>query len=163
MFIANGLLLLQFISYASGVPPLVRVGAIFSNHPGMYNSEMAFRYAIHRLNMDKSLLPETTVDYYIEYVNRFDSFETVQKVCKLIRVGVQAIFSPTDSVLATHINSVCDALDIPNIGRSAHDFSINVYPSQKYVNYAFNDVIQYLNWTRFGILHEKENGRSPML
>jgi len=45
----------------------------------MYNSELAFRYAIHRLNMDKSLLPETTVDYYVEYVNRFDSFETVQK------------------------------------------------------------------------------------
>ncbi|KRK04919.1 glutamate receptor ionotropic, kainate 1 isoform X5 [Drosophila yakuba] len=158
MFIASGLLLLQFISYASGVPPLVRIGAIFSNQPGKYNSEMAFRYAIHKLNMDKSILPETTVDYYIEYVNRFDSFETVQKVCKLIRVGVQAIFSPTDSVLATHINSICDALDIPNIGRSAHDFSINVYPSQEYVNYAFNDVIQYLNWTRFGILHEKENG-----
>ncbi|XP_043657335.1 glutamate receptor ionotropic, kainate 2 isoform X1 [Drosophila teissieri] len=158
MFIASGLLLLQFISYALGVPPVVRIGAIFSNQPGKYNSEMAFRYAIHRLNMDKSLLPETTVDYYIEYVNRFDSFETVQKVCKLIRVGVQAIFSPTDSVLATHINSICDALDIPSIGRSAHDFSINVYPSQQYVNYAFNDVIQYLNWTRFGILHEKENG-----
>ncbi|KMZ07266.1 uncharacterized protein Dsimw501_GD24375 [Drosophila simulans] len=158
MFIASGLLLLQFLSYALGVPPLVRVGAIFSNQPGMYNSELAFRYAIHRLNMDKSLLPETTVDYYVEYVNRFDSFETVQKVCKLIQVGVQAVFSPTDSVLATHINSICDALDIPNIGRSAHDFSINVYPSKQYVNYAFNDVIQYLNWTRFGILHEKENG-----
>lgn len=79
-------------------------------------------------------------------------------MCKLIRVGVQAVFSPTDSVLATHINSICDALDIPNIGRSAHDFSINVYPSKQLVNYAFNDVIQYLNWTRFGILHEKENG-----
>jgi len=63
-------------------------------------------------------LPETTVEYYIEYVNRLDSFETVQKgklipkfknelivlnrirtlVCKLVHVGVQAIFSPTDSL-----------------------------------------------------------------
>ncbi|XP_070074168.1 glutamate receptor ionotropic, kainate 2 isoform X3 [Drosophila takahashii] len=156
--LASGLLLLQFISYALGVPPLVRVGAIFSNQPGKYNSELAFRYAVHRLNLDKSLLPETTVEYYIEYVNRLDSFETVQKVCKLVGVGVQAVFSPTDSVLATHINSICDALDIPNIGRSAHDFSINVYPSQKYVNQAFNDVIHYLNWTRFGILQETEYG-----
>jgi len=125
-------------------------------------------------------LPETTVEYYIEYVNRLDSFETVQKgklipkfknelivlnrirtlVCKLVHVGVQAIFSPTDSVLATHINSICDALDIPSIGRSAHDFAINVYPSQQYVNQAFNDVIHYLNWTRFGILHEKDYGKS---
>nr|XP_036674145.1 glutamate receptor ionotropic, kainate 2 isoform X2 [Drosophila suzukii] len=156
--ITSGLLLLPFISYTLGVPPLVRVGAIFSNQPGKYNSELAFRYAIHRLNLDKSLLPETTVEYYIEYVNRLDSFETVQKVCKLVHVGVQAIFSPTDSVLATHINSICDALDIPSIGRSAHDFAINVYPSQQYVNQAFNDVIHYLNWTRFGILHEKDYG-----
>ncbi|KAH8342593.1 hypothetical protein KR084_011375, partial [Drosophila pseudotakahashii] len=155
---ASGLMILQFISYALGVPPLVRVGAIFSNRPGKYNSELAFRYAVHRLNLDKSLLPETTVEYYIEYVNRLDSFETVQKVCKLVGVGVQAVFSPTDSALATHINSICDALDIPNIGRSAHDFSINVYPSQQYVNQAFNDVIHYLNWTRFGILQEKEYG-----
>lgn len=80
-------------------------------------------------------------------------------VCNLLRVGVQAVFSPTDSVLATHINSICDALDIPNIGRSAHDFSINVYPSKEYVNQAFIDVIRYLNWTRFGILHEREYGK----
>ncbi|XP_041674486.1 glutamate receptor ionotropic, kainate 2 isoform X1 [Drosophila eugracilis] len=156
--IANGLQLLQVISYASGVPPLVRIGAIFSNHAEKYTSEMAFKYAIHRLNMDQSLLPETTMDYYIEHVNRFDSFETVQKVCKLINVGVQAVFSPTDTILATHINSVCDALDIPSIGRSVHDFSLNVFPSQQYVNQAFNDVIHYLNWTRFGILHEKKHG-----
>ncbi|XP_044316565.1 glutamate receptor ionotropic, kainate 2 isoform X1 [Drosophila rhopaloa] len=156
--IASGLLLLQLISFALGVPPLVRVGAIFSNQNGKHNSELAFRYAIHKLNLDKSLLPETTVEYYIEYVNRFDSFETVQKVCKLVHVGVQAVFSPTDAALATHINSICDALDIPSIGRSAHDFSINVYPSQQYVNQAFIDVIHYLNWTRFGILHEKNFG-----
>ncbi|KAH8292604.1 hypothetical protein KR054_005529, partial [Drosophila jambulina] len=133
-------------------------GAIFPKQPIKYNSELAFRYAIHRLNADKSLLPETTVDYDVEYVSHHNSFETVRKVCDLLRVGVQAVFSPTDSVLAAHIHSICDALDIPNIGRSAHDFSINVYPSKEYVNQAFIDVIRYLNWTRFGILHEREYG-----
>ncbi|KAH8252383.1 hypothetical protein KR038_000242, partial [Drosophila bunnanda] len=133
-------------------------GAIFPKQPIKYNSELAFRYAIHRLNDDKSLLPETIVEYDVEYVSHHDSFETVRKVCSLLKAGVQAIFSPADFVSAAHIQSICDALDIPNIGRSAHEFSINVYPSKEYVNQAFIDVIRYLNWTRFGILHEKEYG-----
>ncbi|KAH8272441.1 hypothetical protein KR044_002068, partial [Drosophila immigrans] len=81
-------------------------------------------------------------------------------VCDLIQIGVQAIFSPSNSALATHINSICEDLDIPDIGigRSTQDFSINVHPSQQYVNYAFIDVIRYLNWTRFGILYERDHG-----
>ncbi|XP_041632629.1 glutamate receptor ionotropic, kainate 2 isoform X1 [Drosophila kikkawai] len=158
LLISKSLLLFRLIYCASSIPPVIRVGAIFPKQPVKYNSELAFRYAIHRLNDDKSLLPETIVDYEVEYVSHLDSFETVRKVCNLLRVGVQAVFSPTDSVLAAHIHSICDALDIPNIGRSAHDFSINVYPSKKYVNQAFIDVIRYLNWTRFGILHEREYG-----
>lgn len=82
-------------------------------------------------------------------------------MCNLIEGGVQAIFSSSDSVLATHINSICDDLDIPDIGigRSNQDFSINVHPSQQDVNRAFIDVIKYLNWTKFGILYEKDYGR----
>lgn len=86
-------------------------------------------------------------------------------VCNLVEGGVQAIFSSSDCVLATHINSICDDLDIPDIGigRSKQDFSINVHPSQKDVNRAFIDVIQYLNWTKFGILYEKDHGKSLQL
>ncbi|XP_020809879.1 glutamate receptor ionotropic, kainate 1 isoform X2 [Drosophila serrata] len=151
--IVRSLLLLRLFTCASSIPAVIRVGAIFPKQPIKYNSELAFRYAIHRLNNDKSLLPETIVDYDVEYVSQHNSFETARK-----GAGVQAVFSPADSVLAAHINSICDALDIPNIGRSAHDFSINVYPSKEYVNQAFIDVIRYLNWTRFGILHEREYG-----
>jgi len=63
--------------------------------------------------------------------------------------------------LATHINSICDVLDIPGIGigRSTQYFSINVHPSQQHVNRAFVDVIRYLNWTKFGILYEKDHGK----
>ncbi|EDW79998.2 uncharacterized protein Dwil_GK12298 [Drosophila willistoni] len=140
-------------------PPVIRVGALFPKAHGKESySELVFRYAVHRLNRDKSLLPETTLIYDIEYVSQYDSFQTVQKVCSLVRTGVQALFSPTDYVLSTHINSICDALDIPDIGRSPQDFSINVHPSQQYVNHAFVDVIRYLNWTKFGILYEKEYG-----
>ncbi|XP_060661306.1 glutamate receptor ionotropic, kainate 2 isoform X1 [Drosophila nasuta] len=141
--------------------PVIKVGAIFPqeaeqnfNYP-----EMVFQYAVHKLNLDKSLLPNTQVVHHTQYITN-DSFQAVQKVCNLIHIGVQAIFSPSNSALAAHINSICAELDIPDIGtgRSTQEFSINVHPSKQYVNYAFIDVIQYLNWTRFGILYEKNYG-----
>ncbi|KAH8376031.1 hypothetical protein KR093_005603, partial [Drosophila rubida] len=122
-------------------------------------AEMVFQYAVHKLNLDKSILPDTHVVHHTRYLTN-DTFHAVQKVCNLIQIGVQAIFSPSNSAMATHINSICEDLDIPDIGisRSTRDFSINVHPSQQYVNYAFIDVIRYLNWTKFGILYEKDHG-----
>ncbi|XP_017853493.1 glutamate receptor ionotropic, kainate 2 isoform X2 [Drosophila busckii] len=139
----------------------IRVGALFPKHSGSHISypELAFQYAVHKLNQDKSLLTDASLVPYIQYIDK-DSFKAVRKVCSLVEGGVQAIFSPTDSHLATHINSICDDLDIPDIGvgRSNQDFSVNIHPSQEYVNRAFLDVIHYLNWTRFGILYEKDYG-----
>ena len=85
-------------------------------------------------------------------------------------MGVQAIFGPSDPTLGTHIHSICDALDIPYLEtridiissslnqQSPREFSINLHPSYDYVNLAFQDVIRYLNWTRIGVLFEKDYG-----
>ncbi|XP_023163443.1 glutamate receptor ionotropic, kainate 1 isoform X2 [Drosophila hydei] len=150
---------LNLIGYVTS-NSIIKVGALFpkvSKHRS--DPEVAFQYAVYRVNHDKSLLPDTNLQHHIQYIGH-DSFQAVQKVCNLIEGGVQAVFTPTDSLLATHINSICDDLDIPDIGigRSAQEFSVNVHPSQQYINQAFLDVIRYLNWTRFGILYEKDHG-----
>lgn len=36
--------------------------------------ELAFKYAIYRINKDRSLVPNTTFVYDIQYVNKDDSF-----------------------------------------------------------------------------------------
>ncbi|XP_030379400.1 glutamate receptor ionotropic, kainate 2 [Scaptodrosophila lebanonensis] len=156
-------LLLTSLAQVESAPPVIKIGALFPKHGAQQSyAELAFKYAVYRINRDKSLLPDTTLIYDIQYVSKYDSFDAVQKVCSQVERGVQAIFSPTDSVLATHINSICDALDIPDIERRSdtktQEFSINVHPSQQYVNHAFIDVIRYLNWTKFGILYEKDYG-----
>ncbi|XP_032294105.1 glutamate receptor ionotropic, kainate 2 isoform X2 [Drosophila virilis] len=151
---------LNLLAYVVSSTSVIKVGALFPKLSKQQSDpEVAFQYAVHRLNHDKSVLPDTDLVHHIQYIAK-DSFEAVQKVCNLIEGGVQAIFSPTDSFLATHINSICDDLDIPDIGisRSAQKFSINVHPSQQHINRAFIDVIRYLNWTRFGILYEKDHG-----
>lgn len=40
---------------------------------------------------------------------------TLPAVCELVEEGVQAIFGPSDHVLGMHIDSICDALDIPHL------------------------------------------------
>lgn len=40
---------------------------------------MAFKYAVYRINKDKTILPKTTLVYDIQYVPRDDSFRTSKK------------------------------------------------------------------------------------
>ena len=85
-------------------------------------------------------------------------------VCSQIKMGVQAIFGPSDTILATHIHSICDALDIPHIESrldlysGIKEFSINLYPSQSILNQAYKDIMKYLNWTKVAILYEFDYG-----
>lgn len=55
------------------------LGAIFTDDQKDSPSELAFKYAIYRINKDKSLLPNTTLVYDIQYVPKDDSFRTSKK------------------------------------------------------------------------------------
>jgi ionotropic glutamate receptor len=69
---------------------------------------------------------------------------------------------PSDSLslLGPHIQSICEALDIPHIetrfdiDHGAKEFSINLHPHQKKLNDAILDTVKYLNWTRYAIIYE---------
>lgn len=86
------------------------------------------------------------------------------QVCAQIESGIHAVFGPFNAILGVHIHSICDALDIPHMESRIHhnvantEFSINLNPAKEYVNLAFEDIIRYLNWTKTGILYEKDFG-----
>lgn len=67
---------------------------------------------------------------------------------------------PADPLLSPHIQSICEALDIPHletrfdIDTGAKEFSINLYPQQKKLNDAILESVKYLNWTRYAIIYE---------
>lgn len=67
--------------------------------------ELAFKYAVYKINKDRNLLQHTTLVYDIQYCPKDDSFRTSKKVCKQIQSdnGVQVIFGPNDNVLGPHI------------------------------------------------------------
>ncbi|TDG40067.1 hypothetical protein AWZ03_013514 [Drosophila navojoa] len=150
---------------ANALPPVIRVGAIFTEEEREGSVESAFKYAIYRINKEKILLPNTQLVYDIEYVPRDDSFRTTKKVCRQLEAGVQAIFGPSDPLLASHVQSICEAFDIPHIEAridlevSAKEFSINLYPSQNIMNLAYRDLMMYLNWTKVAIIYEEDYGK----
>ncbi|KQS21444.1 uncharacterized protein Dere_GG16408, isoform B [Drosophila erecta] len=149
---------------ANALPPVIRVGAIFTDDERESSIESAFKYAIYRINKEKTLLPNTQLVYDIEYVPRDDSFRTTKKVCSQLETGVQAIFGPTDALLASHVQSICEAYDIPHIeGRidleyNSKEFSVNLYPSHTLLTLAYRDIMVYLNWTKVAIIYEEDYG-----
>ncbi|EDX15240.1 GD24422 [Drosophila simulans] len=157
-------IILSIFVIANALPPVIRVGAIFTEDERESSIESAFKYAIYRINKEKSLLPNTQLVYDIEYVPRDDSFRTTKKVCSQLEAGVQAIFGPTDALLASHVQSICEAYDIPHIeGRidleyNSKEFSINLYPSHTLLTLAYRDIMAYLNWTKVAIIYEEDYG-----
>ncbi|XP_049948213.1 glutamate receptor ionotropic, kainate 1 [Schistocerca serialis cubense] len=143
---------------------LIVTGAVFTQDQKDSSTELAFKYAVYRINKDKHLLPKTTLKYDIKYVPKDDSFHASKKACQQVRFGVQAVFGPSDPLLGAHIHSICDALDIPHLearldlDTEYKEFSINLYPSQSLLNNAFQDVMAFLNWTRVAIVYEEDYG-----
>ncbi|EGI60895.1 Glutamate receptor, ionotropic kainate 2, partial [Acromyrmex echinatior] len=139
-------------------------GAIFTEDQKDSPSELAFKYAIYKINKDKTLLANTTLVYDIQYVPKDDSFRTSKKACKQLSRSVQGIFGPSDPLLGAHIQSICEALDVPHLEARVDfeptfkEFSINLYPAQDHLNTAFKDLISFLNWTRVAIIYEEDYG-----
>ncbi|XP_044736888.1 glutamate receptor ionotropic, kainate 2 [Chrysoperla carnea] len=145
-------------------PPICDKCAIFTEDQKDSSAELAFKYAVYRINKDKNLLMNTTLVYDIQYVPRDDSFRTSKKVCRQLENGVQAIFGPSDPLLGGHIQSICEALDVPHLEAridfepASKGFSINLHPGQEHLNHAFKDLMAFLNWTKVAIVYEEDYG-----
>lgn len=93
------------------------------------------------------------------------AFDLVLSACKQLSRSVQGIFGPSDPLLGAHIQSICEALDVPHLEARVDfeptfkEFSINLYPAQDHLNKAFKDLMSFLNWTRVAIIYEEDYGK----
>ena len=55
-------------------------------------------------------------------------------MCHLLRSGVAALFGPQSGTTSSHVQSICDAMEIPHIETrwdyrlKRDDYSVNLYP-----------------------------------
>lgn len=68
-----------FVTIIDGLVFHPVAGAIFTEDQKDSPSELAFKYAIYKINKDKTLLANTTLVYDIQYVPKDDSFRTSKK------------------------------------------------------------------------------------
>ncbi|KAJ4452076.1 hypothetical protein ANN_03592 [Periplaneta americana] len=66
--------------------------AIFTEDQKDSSAELAFKYAVYRINKDKHLLPRTTLVYDIQYVPRDDSFHASKKVAMTASILPAVLF-----------------------------------------------------------------------
>ncbi|XP_015781956.1 glutamate receptor ionotropic, kainate 2-like isoform X1 [Tetranychus urticae] len=154
-----------FSNSAQSIPTTVKIGALFTKEEKDSQTELAFKYAVYRVNKDPNILPNTTLVYDIQYVPHDDSFHASKKACFQVTSGVISIFGPQDPLLGIHVQSLCDALDIPhmearlqNLGEAGHskEFSINLHPGSAAMSDSLRDLIIYLNWTKVAVLYEDD-------
>ncbi|KAI1307964.1 Glutamate receptor ionotropic, kainate 2 [Halotydeus destructor] len=133
-------------------------GGLFES--GDEAAELAFRYAVDRINSDNRILPHCRLAAQVERLEKSDSFQASKRVCNLLGEGVAAIFGPQSVETSAHVQSTCDVMNTPHM-ESRWDYrlepsnqSINLYPQTSTLGSALRDLVKMKNWKSFAILFE---------
>ncbi|KAI1298750.1 Glutamate receptor ionotropic, kainate 2 [Halotydeus destructor] len=150
------------IHHTNGLPNTIKIGGLFSAHEEQ--QELVFRFAVDGINSDTTILPRSTLIPQIERIGNDDSFHADKKVCGLLRNGVAAIFGPLGGATSMHVQSICDALEIPHVETRwdfqlhRDDLSINLYPRPAILARAYTDLVKAWGWRHFAIVYEDNEG-----
>lgn len=93
-------------------------------------------------------------------VPEHNSFQVSRTVCEMISTGVAAIFGPESSETATHVQSICDAKEIPHIetrwdpNQRSKLCSLNIYPHPASLSQALVDVVKAWKWKTFTVIYQ---------
>ncbi|XP_047500047.1 glutamate receptor ionotropic, kainate 2-like [Penaeus chinensis] len=143
------------------LPYVINIGGLFD--VGDQKQTLAFRYAVESVNHDHGLR-KTSLRPIIETIPPYDSFYASKRVCYLVRAGVAAIFGPQSGQTSAHVQSICDALEIPHIETRwdyrlrREDYSVNLYPHPSSLSKAYLDLVRLFGWKSFCILYEDNEG-----
>ncbi|CAB3254763.1 unnamed protein product [Arctia plantaginis] len=138
------------------------LGGLF--HPEDEKQEVAFRYAVERVNADRAVLPRAKLLAQVETISPQDSFHASKRVCHLLRSGVAAIFGPQSAPAAAHVQSICDTMELPHL-ETRWDYRtrresclVNLYPHPAALSRAYVDLVRAWGWKSFTIVYENSDG-----
>ncbi|KAJ8705478.1 hypothetical protein PYW08_012524 [Mythimna loreyi] len=149
------------VNAVAALSPVVKIGAVFTEDARGGSTELAFKYAVYRINKERTLLPNSTLVYDIQYTSARDTFKTYKKACAQIQSGAVALFSGVGPLLGNTLDHMSTSLHAPHLTvgpfapeNSNHTFTINLYPPKDLLTKAFAEFLSYLNWTRMGVIYE---------
>lgn len=110
------------------------------------------------------MLPRSKLSAQIERVSPQDSFHASKRVCHLLRTGVAAIFGPQSPQTASHVQSICDTMEVPHL-ETRWDYRlkresclVNLYPHPSMLSRAYVDIVRAWGWKSFTIIYESNEG-----
>ncbi|XP_014362024.2 glutamate receptor ionotropic, kainate 2 isoform X2 [Papilio machaon] len=154
--------LILLFGHLSALPDTIRIGGLF--HPEDDKQEVAFRYAVERVNADRAVLPRAKLLAQVETISPQDSFHASKRVCHLLRSGVAAIFGPQSAPAAAHVQSICDTMELPHLEtrweyRTRRESClVNLYPHPAALSRAYVDLVRAWGWKSFTIVYENSDG-----
>ena len=83
-----------------------------------------------------------------------------------MRDGVAAVIGPMSVNSAAHIQSICDAVEMPHLQlqwdftENRDAYSINMFPYHASLSKAYLDFIVYYDWADLTVLYDTDDGRS---
>uniref|UniRef100_T1IYW2 Glutamate receptor ionotropic, kainate 2 n=1 Tax=Strigamia maritima TaxID=126957 RepID=T1IYW2_STRMM len=153
------LLLLLTTLRANSLPENITIGGLFDSQDETL--EIAFRYAVEKVNYLRWLLPKSRLLTHVEKLEHGDSFMASQKVCSMLKNGVAAFFGPQSEMTTSTVQSICDTLEIPHIETRwdyrmrREDYSLNLYPHPGKLSEVLAEIVKKFDWwNTFAVLYE---------
>ncbi|XP_077295114.1 glutamate receptor ionotropic, kainate 2-like isoform X1 [Arctopsyche grandis] len=145
----------------------IQVGGIF--HPDNYETELAFRYAIKRVNQySRHDGSKTIIEPIIRRVDPKDSFKAGKIACEMTSEGVAAIFGPQSVETKGIVESICEAMEIPHIQNTwipnpppvdrLPKMAVKFYPNQQNLSSALAALVTDYDWKTYTVLYEDDYG-----
>lgn len=150
-----------FILFITYTTTGIKIGGLFDSENG--DVELAFKFAVEMLNeyrIDENLLHLPELEFESVKIPFGDEFPASKKLCNLLRRdhGIAALFGPKSPQTALHVQSICDAKEMPYIDIRPDVYSqqptINLHPHPHAVQRILMDLITAFEWMEFTILYE---------
>ncbi|CAG0894449.1 unnamed protein product, partial [Darwinula stevensoni] len=152
--------LVVLIGSVRPLPQAIRVGALLGDRdPGL---EIAFKYGLRTVNGNYSLLPDTTLIPQVDWIHPRSSWDAEQRVCKMLKTGVAGIFGPMEPSAASHVQSICDAFEIPHVEmrwdykEEKEVYTVNLHPHTRSLGKAYYDAVVAYRWKSFTVAFQDD-------
>ncbi|XP_032677546.1 glutamate receptor ionotropic, kainate 2-like isoform X2 [Odontomachus brunneus] len=155
------ILLPIFLSCVLAFPKRVSVAGLFDEDEAI---QRTFESSVRAVNKERHDNEELSNVYLMPESNDIepDAFEVSAKVCEMVSMGVVGIFGPQDKVIADHVQSMCDTMDVPHISvrqdsaepSQPRGIGLNLYPHVSSLARVYDQLVTEFKWTSFAILYE---------
>ncbi|XP_063982898.1 glutamate receptor ionotropic, kainate 2-like [Diachasmimorpha longicaudata] len=163
MIVRFNLLFLVLVPLAVSARKKITIGGLFHDDD---LCRKAFTASIENVNvMRRTLTDELPNVFFLADTPSFsdDTFEVSQTVCTLVSDGIATIIGPDDKSSSTHVQNMCDTMDMPNIltrwdSDGTRLNAVNLYPHASTLSQIFPDLVMEFKWKSFTIIYDNTDG-----